>query len=68
MLSSCCILNGLQVKPPELCKFVVDNGYRVDEGTAWEYLASAALKYGIKCKQVSSLSEVKTALSDGNIW
>jgi hypothetical protein len=59
-------LNGTQVKPPVLCQYALDNGFRTyDDGTAWGFFASAASQYGINCRQVSSLSEVKTALSDG---
>jgi len=54
------------ITPPETAKWAVDRGYRTaNSGTAWAYFRAAAEYYGIECKQVGSLDEVKRALSLG---
>lgn len=56
------------VSPVEMAYLSAGNGYKVSEGTRWDFFAFAASRYGLKVKQAtpSNYGEMLEALKNGN--
>ena len=44
-------LTGKEVTPVETANYSLEHGYRVDEGTTWDYFNAISDDYGVKCEQ-----------------
>jgi len=67
--SACMIVNSLtnnSISPPEMAKYSVENGFRIDGvGTVFSLFTAIAKKYGLKCTQTNNIEIAINCINNG---